>query len=403
MRSLRMWPDKASRRATATIVVACCVAAGVTIGAASRVSELGGPNPAEVRDALAASVEFAPARGATSVAPDQPIVVRGGFGRLVAVHATSAGGAVVAGRLSAASNEWRSRGALAYGTRYNVIATVEGAFRARAVEAMTFRTLTPSVLVDTAVFPWRGLEVGVGEPIVFTLSQPVESDAARQRLLAHLSVTESRPVAGGWHWFSSRELHFRPRTFWPSGEHVTVRWDLRGWNAGGGAWGSEEGTTDFTVGDAHVSIANLVTDEMTVLDNGRTVATYPISGGKPTDPTMGGVHIVLDRSKVVRMVSSTNGVPVNSPDGYDELVYDDVHISDSGEYVHAAPWSVGSQGRTNVSHGCINLSPADAAAFYAFSRFGDVVLVAGSPRPPAAGDHGVMDWSTDWAAFAPAH
>ena len=141
---------------------------------------------------------------------------------------------------------------------------------------------------------------------------------------------------------------------------------------------------------------------MLVTDNGRTIATYPISGGKPTDPTMGGVHLVMDRSSVVHMVSSTNGIPVNSPDGYDELVYDDVHISDSGEYVHAAPWSVSSQGSTNVSHGCINLSPADAAAFFAFSQYGDVVIVAGSPRPPAVGDHGVMDWATSWSAFTPA-
>jgi hypothetical protein len=93
---------------------------------------------------------------------------------------------------------------------------------------------------------------------------------------------------------------------------------------------------------------------------------------------------------------------VNSPDGYDELVYDDVHISDSGEYVHAAPWSVGSQGRTNVSHGCINLSPTDAAAFFAFSNIGDVVEVVGGPRPAELGDHGVMDWSTDWSQWIPA-
>jgi lipoprotein-anchoring transpeptidase ErfK/SrfK len=140
---------------------------------------------------------------------------------------------------------------------------------------------------------------------------------------------------------------------------------------------------------------------MTVSANGKPIATYPISGGKVSDPTMGGVHIVMDRAAVVRMVSSTNGIPVNSPDGYDELVYDDVHISDSGEYVHAAPWSVTSQGHTNVSHGCINLSPGDAAAFYAFSRFGDIVLIVGSPRPPAPGDHGVMDWTTNWSAFTP--
>src|SRR5436305_12964625 len=100
-----------------------------------------------------------------------------------------------------------------------------------------------------------------------------------------------------------------------------------------------------------------------------------MSAGRADLPTMNGNHIVLDRESVVRMISSSNGVPVNSPDGYDELVYSDVHISDSGEYVHAAPWSVSSQGRENVSHGCINLSPDNAATFMAFSRVGDLVQV----------------------------
>lgn len=30
------------------------------------------------------------------------------------------------------------------------------------------------------------------------------------------------------------------------------------------------------------------------------------------------------------------------------------------EFVHAAPWSVAQQGSSNVSHGCINLSPDNA-------------------------------------------
>jgi lipoprotein-anchoring transpeptidase ErfK/SrfK len=393
-----MWPNSAKRPTAITIVMAVLVAIGVIVGAAARLSESGAPSPAEVRAALAASVSFSPESGATAVAPNQPIVVHGGSGRLVTVQAKSETGAVT-GELLASANEWRSRGPLDVGARYRVTATVVGASRVRTDATMTFRTLTPIARVNTMVFPWQGLEVGVGEPIVFALSRPVPTDGARRDLLSHLSVTESQPVAGGWYWFTDRELHFRPRTFWPAGERVIVRWDLRGWHAGGGAWGAAEGSSTFTVGDAHVSIANLATDEMTVNSNGKTIATYPISGGKPTDPTMGGVHIVLDRATVVRMVSSTNGIPVNSPDGYDELVYDDVHISDSGEYVHAAPWSVTSQGRSNVSHGCINLSPGDAAAFYTFSRFGDVVLVVGSPRPPVTSDHGVMDWTTNWAAF----
>ena len=187
-------------------------------------------------------------------------------------------------------------------------------------------------------------------------------------------------MPGGWHWFSARELHFRPQQFWPTGEQVTVERRPRRLGRGQRAVGRQvEQRVHFTIGDAHVSVANLATHQMTVSDNGRLIAVYPFSGGRPTDPTMNGTHIVLDRESVVRMVSSTNGIPVNSPDGYDELVYQDVHISDSGEYVHAAPWSVGSQGRTNVSHGCINLSPANALTFFAFSRVGDVVQVVGGP------------------------
>jgi lipoprotein-anchoring transpeptidase ErfK/SrfK len=208
---------------------------------------------------------------------------------------------------------------------------------------------------------------------------------------------------GGWHWFSDHELHFRPKDYWPANEKITVAWDLRGWNAGAPGWGDGGGVVHFSVGDARVSYADLGKHLMTVSVNGRVVATYPISAGKPSDPTMNGVHLVLDRSSVVRMNSATNGVPVNSADGYDELVYWDVHISDSGEYVHAAPWSVSSQGVSNVSHGCINLSVANAQAYFGFSRIGDVLLVGGGPRPPDAGDHGVMDWDTAWSEFTPAN
>jgi len=209
-------------------------------------------------------------------------------------------------------------------------------------------------------------------------------------------------VPGGWHWFSNHELHFRPQSFWPAGEKVTVVSDLGGWSAGNGLWGDGTNLTQFTVGNARISVANLATDQMTVTENGQTVAVYPFSGGRTTDPTMNGLHIVMDRESVVRMISSSNGIPVNSPDGYDELVYSDVHISDSGEYVHAAPWSVTSQGHRNVSHGCINLSPTDALKFFGFSRIGDVVWVVGGPRAPEFGDHGVMDWDTPWSDWTPA-
>jgi hypothetical protein len=113
---------------------------------------------------------------------------------------------------------------------------------------------------------------------------------------------------------------------------------------------------------------------------------------------------VLDKEPVVHMVSSTVGIPVKSPNGYDEYVYDDVHISMSGEYVHAAPWSVYAQGVTNVSHGCINVSKGNAQTFYNFSDVGDIVEVTGSPRPAVTWDGGVRDWSGPaWSQWTAAH
>ena len=49
----------------------------------------------------------------------------------------------------------------------------------------------------------------------------------------------SKPVPGGWHWFSSVELHFRPTSYWPVGDQVEVNGNLNGWDVGGGAWGRD--------------------------------------------------------------------------------------------------------------------------------------------------------------------
>jgi lipoprotein-anchoring transpeptidase ErfK/SrfK len=390
----------------------CCLAFVATVGIASRAGpkrsdgasvSVDPAHDASGARALAAAARITPANGTTDLAPDAPIVVETRAGRIANVQLTSTAGAPIAGLVSSTRTKWQSAEPLAYGTTYRVTATVSGPDRERAELLSTFRTLAPPATVTASVFPSDGLTVGVGQPIVLRFDHEISNDAGRAAVLSHLNVLESEPVLGGWHWFSDDELHFRPHLYWPVGDKVTVSWDLRGWKAGDGIWGDGQGVVNFSVGNARVSYANLATHEMTVTQNGRVVAVYPISGGKPSDPTMNGVHIVLDRSTVVRMNSATNGVPAGSPDSYDELVYFDVHISDSGEYVHAAPWSTASQGNSNVSHGCINLSPANAQAFFAFSRVGDVVLVDGGPRPPAVGDHGVMDWDTTWNEFAPAN
>ncbi len=405
-----MWSRWSGGVIVAMVAIALCAGlavkvAGAPHSSASRVNrESTGPVVVPgrtLRAALAAAVTFDPEPGAVDVALDDRVVVNAGAGRLTGVRMTTTANARVLGTLSSSGKRWQSSGPLAPGASYRVTATVSGSPDVAATSTSTFRTLTPVATVTATVFP-DALTVGVAQPIVIRFNHFIATAAARAAVLQRFTVTESRPVPGGWHWFNNRELHLRPQVFWPVGEKVTVTSDLNGWNAGDGMWGEGTLRARFTIGDAHLALANLETHQMTVSDNGRLIATYPFSGGRDMYPTMNGVHIVLDRQSVVHMVSSTNGIPVNSPDGYDELVYSDVHITDSGEYVHAAPWSVDSQGRSNVSHGCINLSPADALAFFGFSRVGDVVAVVGGPRPPAPGDHGVMDWETKWNDWTPA-
>lgn len=349
---------------------------------------------------LLAAVSITPRPGASGVLPSTPVTVVSTYGSLSSVL-VSAGNSQLTGDMTPDHYKWTSAGELAPGTVYSVTATVTGPHGVEARQVASFTTLKAALTVTNTLFPYGGMTVGVGEPVIVKFNHAITSDAARQSVLSHFSITESNPVPGGWHWFSPYELHFRPQSYWPTGEKVTVTSDLNGWNAGGDRWGTGQVTASFVIGDSHVSVANLQSERMTVYLNGKAIATYPISGGRPQYPTMAGTHIVMDKEHVVHMVSSTVGIPVKSPNGYDEYVYNDVHISDSGEYVHDAPWSVGSQGRTNVSHGCVNLGPNDSLAFFNFSEIGDIVQIVGSARPAVAGDHGVMDWTTDWSQWTP--
>ena len=244
--------------------------------------------------------------------------------------------------------------------------------------------------------PLDGETVGVGLPIGVWFSQPVADRAAVER---RLQVTSSKPVTGAWHWFADNEVHYRPRSYWPSGSRVTLRARLAGADAGRGVWGVADRTIRFRIGERRVSVVDVRTHRMKVVSGGRTLRVLPVSTGRERYPTTNGVHFVLEKTPVKLMDSSTVGIPRNSPGGYYQRVAWSVRISNSGEFVHAAPWSTGSQGRANVSHGCVNLSTANAAWFYRLTRRGDVVEVRGSPKRPGA-SFGVADWNMSWPPLA---
>jgi lipoprotein-anchoring transpeptidase ErfK/SrfK len=333
---------------------------------------------------------------ATKVALDARAKVVADSGRLRAVKVTAGGGRRrLAGKLDADGRTWVSTGVLAPATRYRVVADAVDDAGAPAREQTSFTTLAPRAELRAAIMPLDGETVGVGLPIGVWFNEPVADRGAVER---RLQVRSSKRVTGAWHWFNDREVHYRPRSYWPAGAKVTVAARLAGTDAGGGLWGVADRTVSFRIGERRVSVVDVRTHRMKVTSGGKTLRVLPVSTGREKYPTTNGVHFVIEKNAVKLMDSSTVGIPRNSPGGYYQKVGWSVRISNSGEFVHAAPWSTGSQGRANVSHGCVNLSTANAAWYFGLTRRGDVVEVRGSPKRPGA-SFGVADWNMSWSRW----
>lgn len=292
---------------------------------------------------------------------------------------------------------WTSTASRLYpGTAYRV--TVQVADQGGRVITVTRHVRTrPAKHYLTALLSPNDETVGVGAPVSvhFSGAIPERMRAAVER---QLQVTTSPSVRGAWHWFDDQDVHWRPPHYWKPGTVVHLRSDISQLYFGNGVWGQEgRHHVQFRIGSALVSKVNVPDHWMKVYENGKLLRTLPISAGRDQYPTMGGVHITLSKAPSVIMNSATVGIPKGSPGYYYETVYWDVRISNGGAFVHAAPWSVADQGNTNVSHGCVNVSPANAQWFYKLSHaYGDIVDVYDPARGPDPYDPGTQDWNMSW-------
>ena len=345
--------------------------------------------------ALPVDFTVSPADKATGVPLNADVTVSVQHGSLTLVSVADGAGHRLDGGMDADHHTWRSAEALQPGTTYHVVAEAEDDAGQAATFSSTFSTMQPSKVLGMRIAPLEGETVGVGMPIIIYFTAPVTDKAAVER---HLSVEASMPVLGAWHWYGDTEVHYRPTVYWPVGDQVTLHADLAGVDAGRGVWGTENRTVHFTIGDSHISVVDARTHMMTVRINGQVARVIPVSTGRDKYPTTSGVHVVLEKAQKVIMDSATVGIPKGDPDYYYEVVYWNVRISWSGEFVHAAPWSVADQGRVNVSHGCVNVSPANAEWFYNLSQRGDIVQVVGTPRGLESGN-GWTDWNMPWSQW----
>jgi len=346
-------------------------------------------------DLLIPKLETSVTDGAIGVTVESPITVTAVDGVLGAVGLVNAQGRQVAGEVSPDGLSWSSTEPLGYSKRYTLTAEALGLGGA-ARGSMTFQTHSPNNLTMPYVLPADGQVVGVGQPVAIRFDERIPDRLAAQKAI---TVTTNPPVEGAFYWLSDREVRWRPAEYWKPGTTVDVQIKTYGVDLGNGLFGQEDVSTRFTIGDEFIAVADDATKTLTVRINGEVVKTMPISMGKDSTPTDNGTYLVGDRYSFLVMDSSTYGVAVNSPDGYRTEVNWATQMSYSGIYVHSAPWSVGSQGRANVSHGCLNASPANARWFYDTAKRGDIVQVVNTIGPTLSGVDGLGDWNIPWAQW----
>jgi len=331
---------------------------------------------------------------AGTVPSDRPLELSVANGTLAAVAVEDDEGRPVPGEISADGRGWRSSGPPVPETPYTIRVTALTPDGRSVEQTIPVTSSAPSIVLHATLSPGDGDVVGIGMPAVVSLDRPV-AKADRPSVEARLTVTATPATEGDWRWITPSVLHWRPAEYWQPGTEVDVRSDLRHLKVGD-AWGTEVHSVHFRIGDAHVTTVDVASHQMTVTANGQVVRVIPASTGRDRYPTANGVHLALEKSRTVTMDSATVGIPRNSPNGYYLTVAWATRLSYSGTFVHAAPWSVGAQGERNVSHGCINVSTADAQWFYNFTRRGDVVDIVNSPAPPKLTDPGMADWNIPW-------
>ncbi|POX57016.1 hypothetical protein C3489_01835 [Streptomyces sp. Ru71] len=325
-------------------------------------------------------------------------------GKLTDVKMTVAGtGQAVAGEISADGSTWKPKEQLERGTKYQISATAKDSDGRTAAANSIFTTVSSANSFIGSYTPDDGTTVGVGMPVSFTFDKAISDKKAVQ---SHITVTSSSGQQVVGHWFGAQRLDFRPQDYWKAGSKVTMKIDLDGVQGANGVFGVQKKTVTFTVGRSQVSTVDVNTQTMTVVRDGQTVKSIPISSGSPDHTTYNGTMVISEKFTQTRMNSRTVGLggEYDIPD-----VPHAMRLTQSGTFIHGNYWyNKGNPpfGREGTSHGCVGLADVRGAQgdtqakwFYDHSLLGDVVIVKNSPDKTVAPDNGLNGWNMTWSEW----
>lgn len=331
--------------------------------------------------------------GTKKIDPSQRIIVTASDGQLSGVVVTGPNGKPLKGDLSADGTVWTAKKpTLKFGARYTVEATAVDPRGVPITHTDEFKTLEPKDFFTGIVQPGEGTTVGVGMPITVNFDRDIKNKEEIERALVVYTPT---PIEGAWSWNGPTSVEFRPKDYWPGNIDVTVNLNLKGVQGAKGVYGAGNKSTTFHIGPSMVTKVNAQTHQAKVFRDGEKVRTIPITTGKLGFETRSGVKVIVSKERHRTMDAATGGTEESDPEYYRIDVEYAMRVTYSGEFVHAAPWSVGSQGYANVSHGCIGMSTSNALWLYDQTNIGDVVEVTGTDNPQNLGN-GITVWNESW-------
>ena len=378
-----------SRRRALTALAVGVVAPGALascVGQSGKQSQAPGPPPKP-------TVTFLPGDAATDVVPTTPISAEVRDGWFQRVTLTNPEGNDVAGALSRDRTSYAITEPLGYGVVYTWAGSVVSREGVAVPVNGRFTTVKPSSIVNGQFQLADGQTVGIAAPIILQFNASISDKAAVERAL---TVTCDPPTEGSWAWLPDEakgsRVHWRTREYYQPGTKVDVRARVYGVAFGDGAFGAEDLSLNFTIGRRQIVKAHAPSHRIQVETDAGVIMDFPCSYGQADQPrniTRSGIHVVSEKNADFYMTNPAAG-------------YFNIHerwavrISNNGEFIHANPASLGAQGNTNITNGCINLSPGDAQQYFGSAIYGDPVEVTGTSIQLSYADGDIWDWAVDW-------
>jgi lipoprotein-anchoring transpeptidase ErfK/SrfK len=311
------------------------------------------------------------------------------------VEVKDADGDEVKGTLDKDGKVFRPAKALAYGTTYTVTVNGTAAGAKVGTTTSTFTTMAkPSKQVRITSFLGDGQTVGVGMPLIMKFGRAIP-EKYRAEVERRMTVTATPAQVGTWHWISPTEVHYRPQTYWKAYTKIFYDVRLAGVPLGDGWYGRSDLTVDMKIGRSFVMTVKNSSKSMTVKQDGKTIKTIPVSLGKPSTPSSSGTMLVIEK-KQHTVFDTMDELPKGQ--GYRVDIDFAQRITWSGQFIHAAPWSEGVQGKRNVSHGCVNVSEAMGKWLFDRTMIGDPITVSGTGDKLKNGN-GLTDWNMSWEEY----